>query len=302
MIKKNKSSAYLILLLVIIVGATLVSHFVPHTVNETVGQQTTDVAQLNQYSPPEEWDTYTNFRFEYSINYPSDWNEGEEAGNGDGKSLHKDDNNEIIVYGTLQPSTFSTQNTPAEREVFTLNDGRKATELKLKDEEDKIRYMVFFEDNDTQYVFFAKTTENFFKENKKLLQEVAKGFKLSDGSECSNYAEITKFEQPESIVWDAKFDGCLVSCWGAAFTRVPANPKYPRFSAYVPDEGEKIDDKFLQENQTLRISGKFTGVDSDHVSTVFDGKCVPTVEIEKIERENRLWIIQSQTIYGVGLV
>lgn len=46
--------------------------------------------------------------------------------------------------------------------------------------------------------------------------------------------------------------------------------------------GERIDDKFLKENQTLRISGKFTGIDSDHVG-LFDGKCVPTVEIEKIE-------------------
>lgn len=100
--------------------------------------------------------------------------------------------------------------------------------------------------------------------------------------ECDNYTEITKFKEPIPIVWDAKFDGCLVSCWGGAFTRVPIDPKYPRFSAYVPDDGEKIDDKFLKENQTLRISGKFTGIDSDHAG-LFDRKCVPTIEIEKIE-------------------
>lgn len=236
------------------------------------------------------WQTYSNTRFGYSINYPKDWKSGKEAENRDGKALHKDDTNEILVYGTLSPSTFSTQNTPVEREVFILSDGRKASEIILKDEENKIRYIVFFEDEGKQFTFFAKVSDRFFQENEQLLQDIAKTFKRIKGDEdlsasdtsCDNPEEITEFEKPIPVTWTAKLDGCLASCWGGAFTRVPVDNKYPRFSAYVPDAGEKIDDKFLKENQTLRISGKFTGIDSDHVG-LFEGKCVPTVEIEKIE-------------------
>lgn len=104
--------------------------------------------------------------------------------------------------------------------------------------------------------------------------------------DCVNYQEKEFFKKPISIVWTAKFDGnCLSSCWGAAFTRVPEDPKYPRFSGYVPDEGERIADKYLKEGQILKIYGLWTDV-SDSYGSVFDNKCVPTVEIEKMEIVN----------------
>lgn len=363
----------LLIICFIALVAILASHFSPQKQKEV----------------SKEWETYTNYRYGYTIDYPQDWKVGREADNGDGKALHRDENNEILVYGTLVPSTFSTQDTPIEREVFVLNGGMEATQLKYKDEDNKIRYIVFFDNNEQQYTFFAKVSEDFFKENEHVLQEVAKsfnqiksnpklpecslgrcpeyfimevdgnpdstesvaiipigmtkgagkvwiirdgeviyetsalaqirvkendtgnGFTLSYWKEwtnldsptiatveytyengafkeknevevCDNYQDIEQFEKPIPVTWTAKFDGCLVGCWGAAFTRIPTDSKYPRFSAYVPDDGEKIDDKFLKENQTLKISGKFTGIDADHVS-VFDRKCVPTIEIEKIE-------------------
>ena len=101
--------------------------------------------------------------------------------------------------------------------------------------------------------------------------------------DCDNYTEITKFKEPIPVVRDAKFDGCLSSCWGAAFTRVPDDPKYPRFSGYVPDNGYRIADEFMKEGQIVKIYGKWTGVGFDHPYTVFEGKCVPSVDIEKIE-------------------
>src|SRR3989344_546533 len=67
----------------------------------------------------------------------------------------------------------------------------------------------------------------------------------TSGHECDNYTEITKFKEPISVVWEAKFTGCLSGCWGAAFTRVPTDPKYPRFSGYVPDNGNRISDEFM---------------------------------------------------------
>ena len=48
---------------------------------------------------------------------------------------------------------------------------------------------------------------------------------------CYNENEVEDFKEPVPIVWTARIDGCLVSCWGLSFTRVPGNKKYPRFFA-----------------------------------------------------------------------
>ena len=106
--------------------------------------------------------------------------------------------------------------------------------------------------------------------------------KLATYKDCDNDYEIQKFDPPIPVVWTAKFTGCLSSCWGAAFTREPVDEKYPRFSGYVPDEGERIADKFMKKGQILKIHGMWTDV-SDSYGSVFNNKCVPTVEIEKIE-------------------
>ena len=99
---------------------------------------------------------------------------------------------------------------------------------------------------------------------------------------CYNYEGIQKFEKPIPIVWTAKLDGCLVSCLGASFTRVPSDTKYPRFAGYYPND-EIIPDKFLKGGLILKIYGKWIGIDADHPRTVFENKCVPMVDIEKIE-------------------
>lgn len=56
---------------------------------------------------------------------------------------------------------------------------------------------------------------------------------------CDNNMDIQKFEKPIPIVWTAKLDGCLMSCYGASFTRVPSDEKYPRFAGYYPDTAGK---------------------------------------------------------------
>lgn len=105
----------------------------------------------------------------------------------------------------------------------------------------------------------------------------------TDVANCINYQDAEQFEEPIPIIWTAKFDGnCLSSCWGASFTKVPEDSKYPRFSGYVSDDGERIADEYLKEDQILKIYGNWVDV-SDSYGSVFDNKCVPTVEIEKIE-------------------
>lgn len=121
---------------------------------------------------------------------------------------------------------------------------------------------------------------------------------LPDGSTgtepiCENYKEIQTFKKPIPIIWTARFDGCLMSCVAGSFTLLPksVNNTYPRFAGYyygdsseVDSLGEKtIPEKFQDKNLVLRISGIWGSIEADHPSSVFGGKCVPIVEIEKIE-------------------
>ncbi|MBI2068825.1 MAG: hypothetical protein HYT67_01840 [Candidatus Yanofskybacteria bacterium] len=95
---------------------------------------------------------------------------------------------------------------------------------------------------------------------------------------CDNFNEVEDFEKPIPVVWTAKMDGCLVSCEGASFTRVPEDEKYPRFAGYYPGGLGP----WLYKN-VLKISGDWIGVDADHPYTVFDNKCVPVIQINKME-------------------
>ena len=52
---------------------------------------------------------------------------------------------------------------------------------------------------------------------------------------CNNSDEAKDFENPIPIVWIAKMDGCLASCQGASFTKIPEDNKYPQFTGYYPD-------------------------------------------------------------------
>ena len=97
---------------------------------------------------------------------------------------------------------------------------------------------------------------------------------------CDNYNEIENFEKPIPVVWTAKMDGCLVSCEGASFTRVPEDKKYPRFAGYYPGG---LQAELWPDDSILKISGDWVGIDADHPYTVFDNKCVPVIHIKKIE-------------------
>ena len=116
---------------------------------------------------------------------------------------------------------------------------------------------------------------------------------------CDNEDEITTFAKPVSVEWTAKLSGCLASCYGASFTRITKDAEYPKFAGYFADESGKFDwdvdsdgnrggrqiaEEFLEEGLVFKISGKWIGIEADHASTVFKNKCVPIVEVEKIER------------------
>lgn len=125
----------------------------------------------------DKWKTYTNDQLKYSIAYPDSWTSMNGSNNGDERILYKDTENQIIIYATNKPSTFSTQDAPTERSRFKLNNGETATKLILKDDNKNIRYIVFFEKNGIQYVFNALISEKYYLKNKNLLDQIAKSFK-----------------------------------------------------------------------------------------------------------------------------
>ena len=105
---------------------------------------------------------------------------------------------------------------------------------------------------------------------------------------CINSNEIEIFDKPKPISWEAQFNGCLTSCSQGHFTKIKLseNDKYPRFEGLYnggQSQYTDISDKFMEHGLKLRIIGDWVAVDSDYANTVFDGKCVPIVEIKKIE-------------------
>ncbi len=122
---------------------------------------------------------YENTRYGYTIQYPTSWNEKSESDNGDGKVIYFDSkNNKITVYARLNPSNFSIQDDPVVKDIFLLADGKKATSLYISDN-GKVKFLVYLtsrsvgEGLDAQFVFYLSGSEQFFKQNEKVIRQVA---------------------------------------------------------------------------------------------------------------------------------
>lgn len=135
--------------------------------------------------------------------------------------------------------------------------------------------------------FILLANQPFFNKNAVLGQEAQN----NSSAWCDNSDEAKDFEKSIPVVWTAKMEGCLASCQGASFTRIPEDNKYPHFAGYYPDfkgsydidDWNPIPDKFQKPDLLLKITGILIGIQDDHSQTVFEGKCIPIVNIEKIE-------------------
>ncbi len=120
------------------------------------------------------------------------------------------------------------------------------------------------------------------EDNGKEIKDLGDANDNYSSEDCENYYEAEVFEKPIPIAWTATQDDCIESCWGASFTRVPDNKEYSRFVGHLSDSSQ-IPEKFLENGLILKVSGHWTGIDADHSKTVFENKCVPIVDIDKIE-------------------
>jgi len=133
-------------------------------------------------------------------------------------------------------------------------------------------------------VDFSKHEEA--KQEVEQVEAVVENDQSFSDSPCENENEIQRFENPERIEWLAEFGGCLNSCEGGAFRLVAGSDddKFERFAGYLKG-GKAISEEFFKRGLVLKVSGVMSGIDADHPKTMFNNKCVPIIDIDKIEIE-----------------
>jgi len=171
---KRKLITYVVIVLAIILFSSL---FFTKVLKKSV----VSISKDTEESSYQNWKTYSNSRFSFSVKYPSYWPAKDEATNGDGKALYKDNfGNEILAYASNVPTNFLKRDNLLDHGNVDLNDGREATYLKYKENNGKMVYIMFFNQNNLQegkqYVLYAKANERFFKENEEILKTVSKSF------------------------------------------------------------------------------------------------------------------------------
>ena len=142
---------------------------------------------------------------------------------------------------------------------------------------------IFESDIFTNYRYYIKQNINYDSEI-----AIKKEASVTEEIPCTNSQEVKIFTVAIPVVWEAILDVCLSGCGGGSFTKLNSskNEKHPRFVGYLKD-GKTIPENLLAKGIKLKISGKWISVEDDHSRTVFNNKCVPIVEIEKIEIENK---------------
>lgn len=129
----------------------------------------------------QDWQQYVNSRYDFTISFPPSWPRGEESENGDGIQLYIGNPDiDIRVYaahiieGISEP--YSNANRPGFRQQrIQLNNGRGA-DLIIGRETSIVHYEMVVVSNDIEYHFYARVTEEFYKQNEQTLLETAKGF------------------------------------------------------------------------------------------------------------------------------
>ncbi|MNE22791.1 hypothetical protein D3C76_244860 [compost metagenome] len=125
------------------------------------------------------WSTYYNVKYGYSINYPDTWEVGEESDAGDGKALYIGNPDvDIRVYAGFYFE--QADNSDLTLQNIKLDNGYRAL-MSVGNEEGKyVVKLSYVNQNEIQYSFYAKVSEAFFKENEKLILNVAKSFDMPE--------------------------------------------------------------------------------------------------------------------------
>lgn len=131
-----------------------------------------------QQQEEKQWQSYSNARYGYAIRFPADWPLGSEAGNGGGAWLYvgnPDVNIVTFAYPTIpENNPFTMANEPGFKgSLFKLDNGKEAMMITGR-QEGKIVYEVVADHGGFNYHLRADVSEEFFRENEKVLFQVAK--------------------------------------------------------------------------------------------------------------------------------
>lgn len=158
-----------------------------HVVNETEMRRTTFTFDSSPPSPEDsngeedssdsEAAVYENGRFGYAVTFPEDWNDGEEAANGDGKVLHdtEDTQTDIRVFGRHHREENSED--LAEFETITLESGVEA-HYKEETEEGRFTFELIVRNDGREVVLEGDMEETYYEANEDEIEEVIQSLEV----------------------------------------------------------------------------------------------------------------------------
>ncbi|MGG4141816.1 hypothetical protein ABEW34_01695 [Paenibacillus algorifonticola] len=162
--------------------------FTPSTIPNEIISETEDPVLIEAVVPTEKpdatesrWHHYINARYGYSISYPSEWETGEEAHNGDGKILYIGNPDvDIRVYGGFYIEGV-TDTLPEDLDIqwITLDNGLDAQLLVGYEDDKYVMHLIHYDEDYTmEYHFYSKVSKSFFEKNEKVLLKAAKSLEL----------------------------------------------------------------------------------------------------------------------------
>lgn len=124
--------------------------------------------------------------------------------------------------------------------------------------------------------------------NKEQIKEQKQAVEKDYYVDCS--CEET-FEEPIDVVWAGDIFAYMSGGEQLAIKRVPKDKEYPLFAACcintVKENGKWLIPPEKWITGRVKIIGKWTGITCMYANTFFNSKCVPYVEIERIERTTK---------------
>lgn len=135
-----------------------------------------------------EWQTYSNARYRFAIDFPKSWRVEKESDNGDGISLYTGNPNvDIRAFASpcLKSCSSSAKETSFKNQVIRLNHSQRAN-LISGIEDNQIIYKVSFSLKDIEYTFYSKTPKAFFRSNKENLERMGKSLRVLESNTSDN--------------------------------------------------------------------------------------------------------------------
>lgn len=135
-----------------------------------------------------EYQTYTNARYQFAIDFPKSWYIEKESDNGDGVSVYTGKANaDIRAFASpcLKPCSSSDKETGLKKETIRLSNSQAAN-LFSGIEDNQIVYKLSFSSKGIEYNFYSKTPKAFFRSNKENLARMGKSLRVLESNTSDN--------------------------------------------------------------------------------------------------------------------